>query len=96
MGWLHRDITSPRLLAVKGLLFAATGVMATVGVVVGTIGEEDWWVILAMHAVAVWAFCRAYYFAFYVIERYVEPRSRYAGLASAAGRAWRMLRSGRG
>jgi hypothetical protein len=32
--------------------------------------------------ITVWAFCRAYYFAFYVIERYVDPGYRFAGLLS--------------
>jgi hypothetical protein len=34
--------------------------------------------------IAVWAFCRFYYFAFYVIEHYVDPSYRYSGLASFA------------
>ena len=33
-------------------------------------------------AVAVWAFARAYYFAFYVIEHYVDPGYRFSGLIS--------------
>jgi hypothetical protein len=33
-------------------------------------------------AVAVWGFCRAYYFAFYVIEHYIDPGFRYASLWS--------------
>jgi hypothetical protein len=32
----------------------------------------------------VWAFCRFYYFAFYVIERYVDPGYRFSGLLSFA------------
>ena len=31
-------------------------------------------------ALTIWAFCRAYYFAFYVIEHYVDPGFKYAGL----------------
>ena len=30
----------------------------------------------------VWAFCRAYYFAFYVIERYIDPGFKFSGLIS--------------
>jgi len=30
----------------------------------------------------IWAFCRCYYFAFYVIEHYVDANYRYAGLLS--------------
>lgn len=33
-------------------------------------------------ALAIWAFCRAYYFAFYVLENYADPGFRYAGLTS--------------
>jgi hypothetical protein len=31
-------------------------------------------------ALAIWGFCRAYYFGFYVIEHYVDPAYRFAGL----------------
>jgi hypothetical protein len=34
---------------------------------------------------AIWAFCRAYYFAFYVIENYIDPKFRFAGLLSVLG-----------
>ncbi len=34
--------------------------------------------------ITVWAFCRFYYFAFYVIERYVDPTYRFGGLLSLA------------
>ena len=40
-------------------------------------------------AVAIWAFCRAYYFAFYVIELYVDPGQRFAGLGSFVRHALR-------
>jgi hypothetical protein len=33
----------------------------------------------------VWSFCRFYYFAFYVIEHYVDSDYRFSGLASFAG-----------
>ena len=33
-------------------------------------------------AICVWSFCRAYYFAFYVIEHYVDPQYKFAGLSS--------------
>ena len=32
---------------------------------------------------AIWCFCRAYYFAFYVIEHYIDSSYKYAGLWSA-------------
>ena len=54
--------------------------------------ERPSWRLLALHAVAVWAFARAYYFAFYVVGRYVDPSYRFAGLGSFV----RYLASSRG
>jgi hypothetical protein len=33
-------------------------------------------------AIVIWSFCRFYYFAFYVLERYVDPSYRFSGLWS--------------
>lgn len=33
-------------------------------------------------AVSIWGFCRAYYFAFYVIQHYIDPEFRFSGLGS--------------
>ena len=33
-------------------------------------------------AIAIWAFARAYYFAFYVVEHCIDPGHKYAGLLS--------------
>jgi hypothetical protein len=30
--------------------------------------------------IAPWAACRSYYFAFYVLERYVDPTFRFSGI----------------
>ncbi len=35
-------------------------------------------------ALTIWAFCRAYYFAFYVVERYIDPSFKFSGLLSLA------------
>jgi hypothetical protein len=37
-----------------------------------------------LFVVAIWCFCRFYYFAFYAIERYVDPSYRFSGLLSFA------------
>lgn len=64
----------------KGALFCVLGVLAAAVLLLGrgSIGDA------ALLALSVWAFCRAYYFAFYVIERYADPAYRYAGLWHAA------------
>jgi len=33
-------------------------------------------------ALIIWGFCRAYYFAFYVLEKYVDARFKFSGLWS--------------
>jgi uncharacterized membrane-anchored protein len=72
------DITNPKLLWLKGCLFLGLGALASALLV----SEAPSLKVAALLAVAVWAFCRAYYFAFYVIERYVDPTYRFAGLTS--------------
>jgi hypothetical protein len=36
----------------------------------------------ALLCLTVWCFARLYYFAFYVIERYIDPGFRFSGLRS--------------
>lgn len=40
------------------------------------------WTTAALLLLASWAFCRAYYFAFYVLEQYIDPGFKFAGLGS--------------
>ena len=40
--------------------------------------------LFTLFCLAIWSFCRAYYFAFYVIEHYVDPAFRFAGLLDFA------------
>lgn len=44
--------------------------------------DRPWGAVLL--ALSIWGFCRAYYFAFYVIEKYVDPEFRFSGLLSFA------------
>ena len=44
--------------------------------------ERSRGLIALLLAVAVWCFARFYYFAFYVIEHYVDPGYKFAGLWS--------------
>lgn len=75
-----KDLTNPGWIKLKGLLFLLTGIVA-----VGLVFLNDpRWQTGALLAVAVWSFCRAYYFAFYVIEKYVDPGHKFSGLVSFA------------
>ena len=72
------DINSPRLMYVKGVLFVVAGTMAG-GLL---IAEAPSLKIALLLALTVWCFARAYYFAFYVIEHYIDREFRFAGLTS--------------
>lgn len=86
------DITNPRLLYVKGVLFLLTGTLAATLVLL----EHPSLKIALLLALAVWCFARAYYFAFYVIEHYVDPGYRFAGLLDFARYALRKRNGGGG
>jgi hypothetical protein len=79
------DIKSPSLLYVKGALMLVVGVLASVLLIAS---HPDWKAALLL-GIAVWGFCRAYYFAFYVVEHYIDPGYRYAGLVSFVRHALR-------
>src|SRR6476469_8921176 len=74
------DLKNPRVLYLKGALFLLCGVLGAVGVLLETPTLRT----ALLLAVTVWCFCRAYYFAFYVIEHYVDPGYRFAGLVDFA------------
>jgi hypothetical protein len=70
------DIRNPKLLYIKGGLMLLVGLMASALLL--TLHFD--WMTAILLATAVWGFCRAYYFAFYVIEHYIDPGRKYAGL----------------
>jgi hypothetical protein len=74
------DITQPRVLYLKAALFVLTGLLAG-GLLLLECSSVKVAVLLG---VTVWSFARAYYFAFYVVQHYVDPGYRFAGLASFA------------
>src|SRR5580698_5636414 len=71
-----RDLQSHRWMWIKAGLFLVIGVISSALILT----EIPEWRVALLLALAIWAFCRAYYFAFYVIEKYVDPSFRYAGL----------------
>jgi hypothetical protein len=74
------DLKDPRLMYLKAWLFLLIGIAAAAGILI----EAPSLRIAALLAIAIWAFCRLYYFLFYVIEKYIDPGHRFAGLLSAA------------
>jgi len=84
------DLKNPRLITAKGVLFLLMGFLAS-GMLL--LLHPDWRVA-ALLAVAVWSFSRFYYFAFYVIEHYVDPGFKFAGLGDFAVYFLRRRRGG--
>jgi hypothetical protein len=69
--WLARtlmgDLKDPRLIYLKGFLFLVLGLMAAAGL----IAQSPTLTTAILLALAIWSFCRLYYFMFYVIETYI-------------------------
>jgi len=70
------DLSSPSAIKAKGLLFLLLGVASAVS----TWLEHPTVKVAVLLTMAIWSFCRFYYFAFYVIEKYVDAKFRFAGL----------------
>jgi hypothetical protein len=86
-----QNLLTPRWMIVKAALFVVLAVAAAGILVV----QQPTWTTAACAGLLAWSASRAYYFAFYVIGRYIDPSFRFAGLASAAVWLWRR-RSGPG
>jgi hypothetical protein len=73
-----RDLANPKWIKAKGLLFLFLGLLS------GTLlfFERPTLRVAVLLVLAVWGICRFYYFAFYVIERYVDADYRFSGLLS--------------
>ncbi len=84
------DIQNPKLLYFKAGLFVSIGALAAVLIVL----EHPTLRVAGLLALAIWAFARAYYFAFYVIEHYIDSRFRFAGLSSVAHYLWKQRKVG--
>jgi hypothetical protein len=75
-----KDLTNPAWIKLKGLLFLVMGILS---VALLTLENPSLRHGLLL-ALSLWCFCRFYYFAFYVIEHYVDPTYRFSGLWSFA------------
>ncbi len=75
-----KDLTSSFWIKLKGLLFLFIGIVAAILIFL----DNPTWKMAVLLIVAIWSFCRFYYFAFYVIEKYVDPGYKFSGLFSFA------------
>jgi hypothetical protein len=75
-----KDLANPTWIKAKGLLFLSLGLLSATLLFF----ERPTLRVALLLILAIWSFCRFYYFAFYVIERYVDPNYRFSGLISFA------------
>src|SRR5438309_8326127 len=78
MKHLRGDLKSAKLMYLKAVLFLIAGTAAVAGILVESPSLRTAFLL----GLAIWSFCRLYYFAFYVIEKYMDPGYRFAGLHS--------------
>ena len=76
---MMKDLTDPRWIKFKGVLFLLLGIFSALLIFL----EQPSLKLAALLGLCIWAFCRAYYFAFYVLHHYVDPEFRFSGLWSA-------------
>ncbi len=70
------DLTNPRLIKLKGILFLFVGILSSVLLLIHAPNLT----VALLLVIAIWSFCRFYYFAFYVIQHYVDPGFKFVGL----------------
>ena len=74
------DIKKVWLLYLKGFLFFLTGFISSLLLVLLNLNFKT----IVLLLLAIWGFCRAYYFAFYVIQHYIDPTYKFSGLIDFA------------
>lgn len=73
-----RDLKSATWIKIKGLLFLLLGLGAATLLLLENASVRT----AVLLAIVIWSFCRAYYFAFYVLEHYVDSSYKFSGLWS--------------
>jgi hypothetical protein len=75
-----KDLSNPFWIKLKGILFLLIGIVCVVLLLL----DDLKWQTAILLALAIWSFCRFYYFAFYVIEKYVDSNYKFSGMISFA------------
>jgi hypothetical protein len=70
------DLKNPKAIYAKAFLFLVAGTVAACTLLV----QNPTLTTAFLLAVVIWSFCRLYYFAFYVIEHYVDGDFRFSGI----------------
>ncbi len=72
------DLKSKQLIYLKSFLFLV--ILLTCFALI--IYETRSWKITLLLVLTIWSSARIYYFMFYVIEKYVDPQYKFAGIYS--------------
>ena len=83
-----KDLQSTQAMWLKGILFLLIGGMSASILLI----EHGSWRVALLLGFCIWGFCRAYYFAFYVIQHWVDPEYRFSGLGHFLVYAWKRWR----
>ena len=70
------DIKSKRVIVVKGFLFILISALSAITIVCYCPRIE----VIILVFLLMWASARSYYFVFYVLEKYVDPKMKYTGI----------------
>lgn len=79
----NRDLQSKPAIIIKGGLFLLLGCLSATLLLSSILTLRN----VILFGLTIWSFCRCYYFAFYVIEHYLDDTYRYSGLYDFA-RHW--------
>lgn len=72
------DLENPKWMYAKAGMFVFIGLCCFTILFIETPTARNALLLLLM----IWAFSRAYYFMFYVIEKYVDSKYRFSGIVS--------------
>ncbi len=78
MAVIMADLRNPRLIFLKGFLFLVAAILACLLI----LAEHPDWRTAALLGLAIWCSARFYFFAFYVIQHYVDDQFRFSGIGS--------------
>jgi len=70
------DLKNPKWMYAKALMLLGIGVMTFFLLLL----PQELWAKILLQTLMIWAFSRAYYFAFYVVEHYIDDDYRFSGL----------------
>lgn len=70
------DLQNPKWMWLKAILLLLIGLLSGGLLLLAAPG----WRNAVLLVLCVWGFSRAYYFAFYVIQHYIDPKYKFAGL----------------